>query len=525
MKALLTTILIACLAVPSFGQAKSKKASIKWGPTQKINAKDDIKGLIGYGKDHVYLLYRKESLLSKNKYVIKAYNNKLQPTKESEFKYEYNGRPLIYERSMQLDGKVFLFSSYYNNKQKKKYLFVQELDEKRLLPSKDLKKLAAIDFSGKWTAYTADFNIDFSIDSSRILVYYDLPYHKKENEKFGLHVLDREMNNLWSQEVTIPIEDQLVSIEDFTVSNEGNAYILVKKYDEKPKESRKGEVNYNYVLLGYHENSDDNTEATIKVDDIFLRQMAVAVNPREEVICVGFYNDDHKEGMKGPFYLRMDGATGEILSQNYQPFTVDFLTSHLTKKQEEKRKKKLEKGKDVDVPVYKTKAILFRPDGGFYCISENSYENFVTSINTDGRSSSRTYFNDHNIAVIKVGPSGEIEWSERVVKYQRIADAGFYNSFALIPKGDNLHFIYNDDPENLFLKGTGSYSTFYTIRTSQIVMVSMGPDGQKEKGLLNTATQSEVALRPKEVVRISADQALVLGTYRKKIRIGTLNFK
>lgn len=524
MKALLTTILIASLAFTSFGQAKSKKASINWGPIQKINPKDEIEGIIGYGKDHIYLLYRQESLLSKNKYVIKAYNNKLQPIKESEFKFEYNGTPLTYERSLQLDGKVFLFSSYVNNKKKKNYLFVQELDEKHLRPSKDLKNVAAIDFSGKWKDNAGDFDIDFSIDSSRILVYYDLPYDKNENEKFGLHVLDKEMNTLWSQEVTMPIEEKLASIEDFTISNEGNAYILIKKYDEKLKDTRNGEINYNYILLGYHENSDDNTEAIIKVDDIYLRQMAVAVNPREEVICVGFYNDDHKDGMKGPFYLRMDGETGEILSQNYKPFTVDFLTSHLTEKQEEKRKKKLEKGKDVDVPVYETKAILFRPDGGIYFISENSYVNVVTTTNSDGRVTTRVYFNDHNIAVIKIEPSGEIDWSERVIKYQNIIGGGFYNSFALIPHENNLHFIYNDDPENLFLKGKGSYSTFNIIRTSQIVMVSMDPDGQKEKGLLNTVTQSEVALRPMEVVRVSADQALILGTYRKKLRLGTLNF-
>lgn len=524
MKALLTTILIASLAVSSFGQAKSKQASVNWGPIHKISKKERLKGIVGYGNDHVYLLYVRYRTLASTKYSIKAYNNKLQPTRESEFELDYKGNSLFFEKSIQLDGKVFLFSSYINKKQKKNYLFVQEIDDKRLRPSKEIKKVAEIDFSGKWNINSGEFKFDYSIDSSRILVYYDLPYDKQENEKFGLHVLDKEMNTMWSREVTIPIKEKLASIEDFTISNQGNVYVLVKKYDKKAKEKRKGEVNYSYVLLGYRENNDQVSELSITLGDLYLKQMGIAVNPEEEVICVGFYNDEKEDELDGSFYLRMNGETGEALSKNYQPFSEDFLLGHNTERFEKKKKKKLSKGKDLYIPEFKTKAIILHADGSVISVSEDSYVTVLTQTTPEGQVSQTYFFHDNNIAIIKIQPSGEIEWSKRITKYQYVR-TNDYNSFALFPHKDKLHFIYNDNPENLFAGKRDPYAYLTNPKKSQLVIVTMEPNGEQEKGFLSSSKESKVIGRPVEVVKVSDDQALILGTWGRKNRLGTINFK
>jgi hypothetical protein len=193
--------------------------------------------------------------------------------------------------------------------------------------------------------------------------------------------------------------------------------------------------------------------------------MQIAINDERDIICGGFYSEKGTFSIKGSYFLKIDGQTQEIKAKSFKEFGIDFITQHMTQRQEKKAKKKAAKGKNIELYEYDLDNIILRDDGGAYLIGEQFFVKVVTRTTTgsNGHTSTSTttyyYFND--ILVINMSPSGEIEWTEKIPKRQRTTnDGGFFSSYALSVVKDKLYFVFNDHPKNLFYKA-GQTHTFY----------------------------------------------------------------
>ena len=91
-----------------------------------------------------------------------------------------------------------MFTSLKNNKLKQNFLFVQSINKKTLLLNNDLKQIAQIDYAGNRKYNAGNFNYKTSRDSSKILIYYDLPYEQGASEKFGFHVFDNKLAEMYT---------------------------------------------------------------------------------------------------------------------------------------------------------------------------------------------------------------------------------------------------------------------------------------------------------------------------------------
>jgi hypothetical protein len=526
---LLSILMIVLLSMQVTSQSKMHKTRIEWG--NELKAKNStLDEVVAVTEDGIYVIkYKRKSLLNLV-YIIEHYNNKLNLVNSKELKLEYDGKELYKQFTMYMNNELYIFSSFQNQKKKANYLFVQSLNLKTLTPNKDLKMIAEIDYSGFSKYNSGSFKHHLSPDSSKLLIYYDKPYDKGAKEKFGLHVYNSSMEEIWSAEYSIPYVEELCDIEQTMVSDAGDVYMLASVYKEKRKAKRKGKPNYQYHVLKYSDKAGEN-EYVVESKKKFLTDMRIAIAADNNIICAGFYSEMGTYSIGGSYYMRIDSKTEEVIASNYYEFGVDFITMNLTERQEKKVKKKVARGNDVEMYEYDLRDIVLRDDGGILLTGEQYYVRVVTTTTSTGNGGTTTtttyyyYYND--IIVINISPEGIIEWTTKVPKRQvSTNDGGFYSSYTMAIVEDKLYFVFNDNARNLnYKQGDVIYPTTYGGKNAIVVAVMVDMEGNQARKALFNKEKADVIIRPKVCEQISSNEVLLFGQRRKTHQFARLIFE
>ena len=533
MKKTLVLLLSFVLSLSLFSQTKTKKANILWGEEYKIPKKITLSGIIGYDNTGIYALKYSASLFGGVKYYLDFIDNSMIRKNSEEINLEEeNGKEKEYEFLINFHNKLMLFSSFNNQKDKTNYLFYQTMDKKALKPNLDIKKIAEIS-SEKGSRYNAgSFSYEISGDSSKLLIYYELPYQSGEKEKFGFKVYDPSMNELWTKDITLPYEDKLFGIEDYEIDNKGNVYILGILYKDKVKEKRHGQPNYSYLVLAYRNNGNDVTEYPIVIPGKFITDMQLTINETTgDIVCGGFYSDEGTFSIKGSYFLTVDKNSKNIKKESYNEFGIDFITQNMTEHKAKKVKKKADKGKNIEMYQYDLHELVKKDDGGAVLIGEQYYVKVVTTTYTDSQGHMRTtttyYYFYNDIIVIDISPEGDILWTKKIPKKQITAnDGGYFSSYALAVVNDKLYFIFNDNPKNLYETQAGKTSNFNLRKEALTVLVEMNNEGEFTREALFSDKNARVIVRPKVCQQIS-DNVIILfaerGTKEKYAKVTIKN--
>jgi len=415
----------------TFAQGGTKETDIIWGPEQKESNRIIVGDIIGSDESGIYVMKmkRRGGYGVNYSYMIEHYDNKMARTKTEDIPLKYQKKDTKYEDILHVNGSLYLFSSYTNKKLKKRFLFVQLINKKNLKTDSKLTKIAEIDIAdrkkqnifgamlfGIQVGYNlGSFNAKISQDESKVMVYYQLPAKKggEAKEKLGFHVFDSDMKELWSRDITLPYEDDKFWISDYQVSNQGNAYLLGKEYEKGRREVKDGEPNYKFRLLSYVNNGKDLEDYVIQSDEHFLSEMKIKINPNEDILCGGFYNDLSRSiGIKGSYFMRVDGKSKEVTSKSFNEFGYDFITQHMTQRQEKRAAKREKKGKDLELFRYEMDDIIMRDDGGAILVAEQYYSYTSSYTNSQGRTVYTTNFVFNDILAINIDSDGQIEWTQ-----------------------------------------------------------------------------------------------------------------
>jgi hypothetical protein len=532
-KVILTLNLFIFLALNAIGQAKSEKADIVWGPEKKSFKNVTLSDVVGYDETGIYALKQTKGLFGLGATLfLEHYDQKMTLSKSVEFELKQQKEERDYEFILYLNHEMYLFSSITNKATKKNTLFVQGINKSNLQPDQELRKVAAIDYAGNSRYNSGRFDFELSNDSSKVLIYYSLPYDKGESKKFGFHVLDDRMNPLWEKQVTLPYLEELFDVEDYEVDNEGNVHLLGLIFKEKRKEKRKGTPNYTYQILSYLNSGNRLREYPVKIEGKFLTDMQITINQDQDIICGGFYSTEGTFSIKGSYFLKIDGETKRIKSKEFQEFRVDFIMQNLSEREERKTKKKAaRKGKEPELYQYSLNDIILKDDGGALLVGEQYFIRTSTTstyyANGGGGGTTTTYWYYYNdIIVINISPEGKIEWTEKIAKKQITADdGGFYSSYALTVVGDKLYFVFNDNPKNLFYRGEGKLYNFKKNREALVVLVTLDRNGRQTREALFSSKQADILTRPKVCEQISKNEMVLFGQKRWKQRFAKVSFK
>lgn len=414
--------------------------------------------------------------------------------------------------------RFYLFSSYLNS-DKENVLETQLMRPKTLELSSNQKELHRLSFQGYRKNNSGSYGFKMSQDSSKLLVYYNLPYERKANEKFGFKVYDQFLKPVWEKEISLPYTDELFKLVQIRLDNKGDLYVIGKVYRDKLKARAQGRPNYDFVVIAYRKNGTAKEEYEINLNDKFITDVQIAVEESGNIICAGFYSELGNGGIKGTFYATVDAKSKTITKGSFKEFDTDFIIEG--ERNSGLKQKQVEKGREV-LTSYYLDEIVRKENGGAVLVAEQFYERIINSTNTNGnftRSYTKYYFND--LIIVSIDANGEIEWTNKIDKNQEtINDNGFYSSYHLAVKGDELYMLFNDHEKNL--DQTKKNIRTFTARGGIANLVTLDSNGEKNRYPVQYQAINEPMIRP-VITRQIGDELIIVSIYRRDQRIGKIS--
>ncbi len=502
-------ILSLTFAISTHAQRK-EGFQVLVGPDLPYKKKSTLRDIIGSDESGFYT--SRANMLSWKMNLV-SYNPDLKETNNTLQSLKWEGKTPRFEDLIYFKDHIYLLTSEADKATRTNHLYVQSVNKETLLLNKDRRSIATIDFSNETKKNSGTFDYEISRDKTKLLIYYNLPYNRGEAEKFGFKVFNEKFDLVWSKQVTLPYLDELSSVETFEVSNSGNVYVLLKKYNEKAKRERKGKVNYTYHILGY---SADNESLDLRVENEgkYFTDMTINVDDNDQVVCAGFYSEDLTFNLVGSYFIKLSGETQKRLVESFKEFDLDFLIQNFSEKAKKRAERRTKKGKDIAKFNYELDGIILRDDGGAVVVGEQYYisEHITTDSNGNVRVTYVYHYND--IIVVSIDPLGQIEWNQKIPKSQR-SGSTMFSSYVVAVHEDKLHFAFNDNPLNVHIaSNVEPYPCTFGKGKTSVSMVTLDTGGNQKRQSLFSTKDTGILLRP-TVSRQISDSSLLLYGQRK----------
>lgn len=456
---------------------------------------DDNSRVLGYEKDGLFVMHYDRASV-----VLERYNKNFQiinnvryilPSFVDEFTADdlvitknkiflFNSAQFIY-----FNKRIFLVVSTKNIKTNEDYYFVQNIDKETLGKSGVPLRI------GKTGRGFSDgyFEYHISKDSSKMLIYNQLPFAEEGPELLSLRVCDVHMNLLWEKNIELPYKSKLTEIVNVKVNNRGEVIVLARIYNKKLKYSLKGRPNYDYVLFKFSGNKEPQ-EYKLPNGDYFLSYLDFDILNNKEVVCAGFFAKNNARRIAGSAYYRVDMSEQKIVKRRLASFDNEFLKSF-------RALKKAKKGKEL--MWYSLDHLVLRSDGGTLLIGEKRYDNLTSN----GR-----YFHYHDIIMTNLNADGSIAWTKRIPKRQ-IDQLGDFSSYSVSIDRDEIFILFNDHRKNMEddLKYIRRFRYTYPFNVASVIRV--GADGSEARKMLYEVNQKNLFIRPLASKQIDKNKTLI----------------
>ncbi len=517
-------------------QLPDGKTRLTWGQKISEPSKTYLSKIITSNETGIYALREKttqQGFDGPSKIYLEHYTPQMKMRKSVKLDMKYNKKRVEFESIIPFGGKMYLFTSFNNEAKKINYLFAQEVDYRRLTPSRKLKKVAENPTKNRAAEGYFDFSI--SKDSSKLLIYNQNPERRKTQETFSIYVYDQDMTLLWEKEITLPYPDQNVNIESFEVDNDGNVYLLNTVFDKGSKEVKRGKANYRYSILAYSATGEKFVEYPLELEDYFISDLTFKIANDGHLVFAGFYSQKGTASARGTYFFRIDPVTKEVYANNTKEFDFDLLTADLSNRKRTKAAEAEEKGevkKQAELRSFSLDHLILRNDGGAVLVGEqyfvdivNQFDNFGVNRFGGGINQTDYYYNYNDLIVANIKPNGEIDWATRIPKAQETRnDGGYFSSYAMSIVRDKLFFIFNDDSRNYDNSDDKLYGFTGSTRRTLISLAQINRDGSLEMSPLINNEQDNLLFRPKVSRQTGKREMILFGERGKKFKLATLQF-
>ena len=519
---------LLCFSITLEAQRAQGPGKIDWGNEYREPSNTRIGKIVSSNELGVYV-YREKLTTAfslADKVYLERYDMDMKLAKSKEYDLKYKSKTRDFEEILMLDRQLYFLTSFNNQAHKKNYLFVQEIDNDRLTLDRRIDMIAETEAVSK--NREGSFAFTSSPDSTKLLVYNQLPYVKRNPERFALRVFGSGFQPLWDREITLPYSDDEFSIEEYRIDNEGNVYLLGIFYADRNRLERANNPTYQYRILAYRKDGAEVQEYPLDLRGRFITDLTFRIGRDGNLVCSGFYSEKNSYSVKGTYFIRIDTETEEVISQNLKEFELEFLTAMLSSRMKEKAERAELRGnpeKEAELYRYSLDELVLRSDGGALLVAEQYYIYERNFQNFNGMWVTTYYYNYNDIIVINISPSGEIEWTARIPKRQvTVDDGGYFSSYAMSIVRDRIYFIYNDNPRNLEQDRPMNRLHNFNGSNSVIALSEVMRDGSVNTYPLFINREASIITRPKICKQISRNSIAVYGERGRNYRFGRLDF-
>lgn len=513
---------VAVLLAFSSGLIAQKKVSVEYGPVHKFKLKEsflnmDIFSADGgsyYALQAPYTLAYGTVLGGIKNYHLAKYNA-TDLAKSSSFSMdavEEEGNK-SYLKTVALGGELYIFSSKENEKEQKTALYVQTVDKKAFSPKADCKKIAEIDFSKDRKYKKSKFGLEFSSDSSKVLITYRLLDKEEIMIRNGFIVMDKKFNTLSKFENPSHEEDGLFNYIEYSVDQKGDVALLLKvfdslkEYEDAGKLKKKAllsntrrvrrEANYYYKVVTF---SSGKQICSYRLSESgkFITHAELAISAKGDILLTGLFADESKISVKGAFSMRINKNAKDITDKDFSPFEDSFLTEGMDEKTLEHYKGDKSKGEEYDDHEYLLQETVFHQNGTYSLIAER-YIVEEKTVRSANMISSEYHYQDGDIWMINFKGDGSLNWKQKIVKHQKTINLyRLYASFAHHMGKDKTYFIFNDIPKGAHKK-------------SVACVVAIDKEGKATREEIFSSAQTKIVLQPLSFKQINQGAIVMMG--------------
>lgn len=518
-------------------------AKLEWGEMNGEPNNSVATKVIGITPEGFYVLRQKiaHNANAKPKVWVEYFTKEMKLQRAEELDLKYKRKRRDFEDVLYFGGKLYLLTSFNNTAKKRNYLFKQEVSLRSLVPSKTLDMICETE--ARNIESEGSFGFAISKDSSKLLVYKDLPYERKNPERFGFRVFDTDFNLVWEKNIVLPYPDNKFTVEEYRVDEVGNVFLLGVLYEDDAKWRRRGNPTYKYVLLSYLQNGEKNEEIRVDLEGKFVTDLTFRVAKDGNLVFAGFYSEKGTYSIKGTYFFQLNPHSREIMNRNAVPFEFDFLTAFMSEKNKERAMEAVEnndKRRSPELYDYSLDELILRSDGGAVLVAEQFYIEQQTYRDNPYGFYPYGYYNPYyygspynqqvdyffhynDIIVVNIKPTGEVEWASRIPKVQETRnDNGYYSSYAMMTTRDGFYFVYNDDARNFGERKSNRYYAYTGSSRGVPVIAKVSITGQVDLQPLIEKQDAGVTTRPKMCKQIGKREMALFGERNRGYRIGSL---
>jgi len=459
----------------TYGQAEREKVSVVSFPKFKADERAIPINLIGHDTSGYYLQYS-DGKYESNKIAIVKFDKKFTPTGKKLEIAGFNDDEKSVTIAINKVGKD-LFHFFTIRKKRKVSYYYHKINLSKMDTSSRTLIMEVNDKHGQISK--SEKSLIFSPDSSKFALTYITRTQNLSSQFVEVNVFDNTLKKLKKLSYYIPYQQGQFIIQGNALTNNGEYYMLVKKYirEENPEA-------YKDSYLIYHLNDAmPNIIDEIVTTEHYYDRLKLLISPDNKIVISGFYSDKiNSESIKGIFYYRMDINNHKVEKEVFTPFSEVFYTQLLEEKKALKTRTKFKKGK-LEAKDFELQKIMNYSNGDMALIAEEITISTSYGGAPSSTSVSVTSYNYLNLAIIRINKEGKIVWATKVAKNSMyLGKVYFYSYHYSFLRSNDIFIIYNDNVANI------KHTTGKAVRAfddgAALIMLKIDSDGNYARQIL-----------------------------------------
>lgn len=323
---MMRTLLYIGILVSLFQPLFAQNSTIAWGPEYERD--NGIIDLIGSDDTQFYAISGPS-----DKPTLLAYNFSCKQVSEKPIDLSVNdSKSMAFYRTIHTADHDYLIFLDRDKKQDKSSFYYAEVKNGALTPL--TKSFHSFPFSytyGKGLGPAVAYDEEATSGSFRIspdkktIVTFGSDIGHYADQIIEVVVFNENLEQAWKKSHTIPVPNRQVEVLELAVSNSGEVYVIVQKW-EKLNDRYMGDKPLDYILYAF--TASGVKEYKLKLDQ--NRQpvaISLQIGKQGEIAVMGTYRtlDQKMDYSLGTFFARINEA-GTLVSKTY-PYTAELLTA------------------------------------------------------------------------------------------------------------------------------------------------------------------------------------------------------
>ncbi len=469
--------------------------------------------------DEMVALKKEDRTVHLQTYDLKSLEQKAHHVTELEEK------KMVHEGTVKLGGELYFLYAWWDGDKEVERLFYRKVDRKdcKLDPPKKLIRYS--DHRMKGIRINAGFFSWKTVDKFDFFTSLKDPEtgERKMLARFliepgdhdgaegtymaGLYVFNEDMELEWKGIHELPYQEERMDRLGFTVSRNGNVYLLAKVYEGEDPDDE-GPFHFEVLKFSEEGGSFDFAKAEME-DELTAHSDQVAFHNTEGkgLSVSGFFAaQEHNDVAQGIFHWSVDRSdgSGKLKMNRFSKDLICAYESGGVRRRVERRM-----GRDgLDHPKVGIWNLDLRNtwsyENGDVLLVGEVYNTTVHRINDE----TYTEYNYDHMVASRLSPGRKVKWVRKLPKYQKGRAKGMDLSFMSLTSSEEAKFIFFDNKDNMDLTKDEEPESHQSRAKGWLTAYRVGHGKGK---LTKTRILNIVDLKGQEFKRYSIDRFIKTG--------------